>query len=110
MIFVGRGAFAQKLMGLQVQNNGLNTHLTVFTNVTLGYYNAAKKTTTTAPYLYRMSFFAPVLAQNYYTSNFGFFCKKELQLEKITKIPFKFRLGSVQQCDWLEGKHNAAIR
>jgi hypothetical protein len=33
-----------------------------------------------------------------------------LQLEKITKIPFKLRLGSVQQCDWMEGKKNAGIR
>lgn len=49
-----------------------------------------------------------VLPSNYYAANLGFFCKKELQLEKITSIPFKFRLGSVQQCDWLEGK-NVAI-
>ena len=50
------------------------------------------------------------LPQNFYTRNFGFFCKKELQLEKVTKIPFKFRLGSVQQCDWMEGKANAGIK
>jgi len=48
----------------------------------------------------------PVISNNFYTQNFGFFCKKELQLEKITKIPFKFRLGSVQQVDWMEGKTN----
>ncbi len=51
---------------------------------------------------------APVISSNFYTQNFGFFCKKELQLEKITKIPFKFRLGSVQQVDRMEGKPNAA--
>jgi len=49
------------------------------------------------------------VAANFYTQNFGFFCKKELQLEKITKVPFKFRLGSVQQVDWMEGKPNATI-
>jgi hypothetical protein len=47
-----------------------------------------------------------VISNNFYTQNFGFFCKKELQLEKITKLPFKFRLGSVQQVDWMEGKPN----
>jgi hypothetical protein len=47
----------------------------------------------------------PIIPSNYYTANFSFFCKKELQLEKITAIPFKFRLGSVQQCDRLEGKN-----
>ena len=48
----------------------------------------------------------PVICSNFYTQNFGFFCKKELQLEKITKVPFKFRLGSVQQVDAMEGKPN----
>jgi len=51
----------------------------------------------------------PVIGSNFYTQNFGFFCKKELQLEKIIKVPFKFRLGSVQQVDWMEGKANAGI-
>jgi hypothetical protein len=51
----------------------------------------------------------PVINSNFYTQNFGFFCKKELQLEKITKVPFKFRLGSVQQVDWMEGKPNAMM-
>src|SRR5689334_23347007 len=48
-----------------------------------------------------------LISPSYYTQNFGFFCKRELQLEKVTKIPFKFRLGSVQQCDWMERKPNA---
>ena len=51
-----------------------------------------------------------VLPQNFYVQQFGFFCKKEWQLEKAVKIPFKFRLGSLQQCDWLEGKPNTGIR
>ena len=38
---------------------------------------------------------------------YEFFCKKEIQLEKMTGIPFKFRLGSVQQCNRLEGYPNA---
>ena len=50
-----------------------------------------------------------VINANYYTQNFGFFCKKELQFEKATKVPFKFRLGSVQYCDWMEGKKSAGI-
>ena len=34
-----------------------------------------------------------------------FFCDKEYKLEKRTKIPFRFRLGSVEYCDKMEGKH-----
>lgn len=45
-----------------------------------------------------------VISQNYYTQHFGFFCKKELALQKATKIPLSFRLGSLQQCNYLEGK------
>ena len=41
---------------------------------------------------------------NFYSANLGFVCKKEIQFEKTTHVPFKFRLGSLQQCNWLEGK------
>ena len=45
-----------------------------------------------------------VLPGDYYTQHFGFFCKKELAFEKFTKVPLRFRLGSLQQCNMLEGK------
>lgn len=45
-----------------------------------------------------------IIPSDYYTKNLGFFCKKELQLEKAIKIPFRFRLGSIEYVDQLEGK------
>lgn len=45
-----------------------------------------------------------IIPSNYYTANFGIICKKELAFEKATKIPFRFRLGSLQQCNFMEGK------
>jgi hypothetical protein len=45
-----------------------------------------------------------VIQQNFYTQHFGIMCKKELALEKATKIPFRLRLGSLQHCNYLEGK------
>lgn len=50
-----------------------------------------------------------VISPNFYVKNLGFFCKQELKLEAVTGIPFKFRLGSVQYCDWMEGKKNTGI-
>lgn len=44
------------------------------------------------------------IPQNFYLQNIGVFCKKEWEFEKVTKIPLKVRIGSLQQCNWLEGK------
>ena len=42
--------------------------------------------------------------KDYYHNNLGFFCKKEIQLEKMTMLPFRFRLGSLDYVNKLEGK------
>ncbi len=43
------------------------------------------------------------LAPNLYTTQTGFFCNTERALEKKTKLAVKFRLGSVEQTQHLEG-------
>ncbi len=110
MIFVGQTAFCQKtgifisinkayFATLKKQNSNWIKDLEIIkTNITTPLLSINQS----APY--------SIISSNFYTQNFGFFCKKELLLEKITKVPFKFRLGSVQQCDWMEGKPNSGIR
>jgi hypothetical protein len=45
-----------------------------------------------------------VIANNFYAQHLSFFCRKEWQFEKATSIPFRFRLGSLAWCDYLEAK------
>jgi hypothetical protein len=47
-----------------------------------------------------------VIHPNLYTAQFGFFCRKEWEFEKHTYIPFKFRLGSLDYVNKMEGKEN----
>jgi hypothetical protein len=39
-----------------------------------------------------------------YVKNLAFFCRQEWKLEKALKVPFRFRVGSLEQCNLLEGK------
>jgi hypothetical protein len=50
------------------------------------------------------------LPQNFYNQQPGFFCKKEIQLQKITMLPLFIRLGSKEYVDYLEKKPNAIRR
>ncbi len=54
-----------------------------------------------------LKYYKPIIIKSDYNIlAWGFFCKKEWQLEKAIKIPFKFRLGTVDDCNKLEGKRN----
>ncbi|MBV9962106.1 MAG: hypothetical protein JO072_07635 [Parafilimonas sp.] len=43
---------------------------------------------------------------NFYAKQLPFFCNKELQVQKALGVSIKFRVGSVEYCDKLEGKNN----
>jgi hypothetical protein len=44
------------------------------------------------------------VASDHYIQGLGFVCKKEWAIEKSTGVPFRFRLGSLEYTDRLEGK------
>lgn len=49
----------------------------------------------------------PLLAPAFYTKHLGYFCQKELQLQKLTSLPIHFRLGSMDYVNYMEQKPNA---
>jgi hypothetical protein len=53
---------------------------------------------------------AAFLPANFYASNLGFFCRKEILFEKKTRIPLKIRLGNFEYCNYLEGKSYKPFR
>jgi hypothetical protein len=50
-----------------------------------------------------------IVPQNFYNNHTGFFCKKEVQLQKVVKMPVFFRLGTKEYVDRMERK-NVIIR
>lgn len=44
------------------------------------------------------------LKKDDYVKNLAFFCRHEWKLEKALRVPLRFRLGSLEQCNQLEGK------
>jgi hypothetical protein len=93
MSFVGSNVFSQKLENteIKIQPMSLSKRLTVQINSNLS-----------LPQLFPTAM--QVITPNYYTDRLGYFCKQEIKFEKNTKVPLRFRLGSVADCDRLEGK------
>lgn len=91
MIIVGNGAFAQ-----QISTNSPSVQ---------------QKKWSFSPTALLFNYHKPiaVVPAGFYCSQLGFFCRKEWRFESATGIPFRFRLGSLQYNDWLEGKSNAGI-
>jgi len=114
MIFVASAAFCQKITDKMPAAPRFSFFGTIqeFNKNTYGYFHKAKNGLQVQP-VYNKSLISltPVscsaVAPDFYTRNFGFFCKRELQFEKATKIPVRFRLGSLPYNDYLEQKPNS---
>ena len=53
---------------------------------------------------FKTQFTDQIIPGNLSICNDGFFCKKELLIEKVTRVPLRVRLGSLKQCNYYEGK------
>lgn len=45
-----------------------------------------------------------IIRKDAYLTNLAFFCKQELKIEKALRVPLRFRVGSLADCNFLEGK------
>ena len=119
MIFVVGGAFGQNIGNKNLDNKNLfNVKSTYQGDKNTSFYNYLKKPASKIqqqpvinlnPVIRLNPVSCSVISSDFYTQGFGFFCKKELQFEKATKIPLRFRLGTLQYNNYLEGKPNAGI-
>jgi hypothetical protein len=119
MIFVAGGAFGQNYTSKRgLDTDIFNVRLTYRASNNITYQKffqqsknkiKEKQVDVAKPLVYVSTLLPSIIAADFYTCNFGFFCKKELQFEKATKIPLRFRLGSLQYNDYLEGKPNTGI-
>jgi hypothetical protein len=92
MIIVGKVAFAQKKSYFKE-----NTPVLIIPTI-------AKKIPSLSP-----NYSLLVLPSNYYYTQLGIICKSEIKIESYIKLPLKIRLGSLQYCNWMEGKKNTGL-
>jgi hypothetical protein len=119
MIFVVGGTFGQNYTAKKILRGNISNlewnnqawNKVTFTNYFQHSKNKMKQKplVSARPVFYTSSQSRSVINADFYACNFGFFCKKELQFEKATKIPLRFRLGSMQYNNYLEGKINSGI-
>ncbi|MGL6266633.1 MAG: hypothetical protein ACRC2O_01865 [Chitinophagaceae bacterium] len=55
------------------------------------------------PFLFTPNPLQPV-RPDFYNMQLGFFCRQEWKIEKSARIPFRFRLGSIDYVNKMEGK------
>jgi hypothetical protein len=96
--------WAQREVPVLLINKGLARALPLEKKVTLPPPPLQWRGRTTSPYMLPPATLLDVYGSGLYMSSLGYFCRKEVQIEKMTRLPLRFRLGSLQEVNRLEGK------
>ncbi len=99
-----QGCFAQKKSPFYVQSAVLKFPATGFTP-----YSFVSDLHIPNRIFSRVQGITYPLPASYYARTLGYFCKQELRLEKLTSVPLRFRLGSLEYTDRMERKANTTV-
>ncbi len=91
-------SYAQSLLNLKLNENTFFSKNKVTTSDSLIH------STSSQIFLNSRTGLEQTIPADFSTCKYGFFCKKELVVEKAIKFPLRVRLGSLQQCNYYEGK------
>ena len=96
LLMFSKGAQSQKKISDFLELSKKNEYLRIFKTSSFPTDGQPK-----SPIIYtRTSIISPGL----YASCLGVICKTELKMDKVTPMPFRFRLGSLEYVNWMEGK------
>jgi hypothetical protein len=99
LIFSSLTAFSQ--VGLSADNHVEKVEIPSFSKLDI---QKIEQSNSKESLLFREEKAPEFLHSCYSYKDLAFFCKIEVQLENTVKFPVKFRLGSVDYVDYLEGK------
>ena len=85
--------------------------------LTFNYSFGQQKNPMPTPFIFKSTFHAAPISKSivaikpdFISTTQGFMCKQEWKFEKMTKVPFKFRLGSFDYVNRMEGKQSKAVQ
>ena len=89
---------------LKIYSPVFYTHVEEVSKISFPQFDTRKKTLPVFPFIQNSVYENARVPASFVTCDYGFFCRQELKIEKATRLPIRVRLGSLEQCNYYEGK------